>query len=65
MIPLPPPLDAHSVLLDLDGSTMPQLRDALARCSDRRDLWDGICVELEEALELGDEEDPEAEGVAR
>jgi hypothetical protein len=53
MIPVPLPIDP--VGFDLATATDEQVRDMLGRCSDRRDLWDGVCVELEEALEARDD----------
>lgn len=56
MIPTPPPLDSTR-MFDPATATEEQVRDMLGRCSGRRDLWDGVCVELEEALEGRDEEE--------
>lgn len=59
MIPTPLPIDP--VGFDPATATAQQVRDMLRRCSDRRDLWDGVCVELEEALEGLTEDDPDGD----
>jgi predicted RNA-binding Zn-ribbon protein involved in translation (DUF1610 family) len=46
---------------DLETATSPGIRAALDVCQRRRDLWDGVCVELEEALE--EREDDTEDGV--
>ena len=62
MIPTPLPIDP--VGFDPATATEEQVRDMLGRCFDRRDLWDGVCVELEEALERRDDAD-EVPGAGR
>ena len=44
---------------DIESAGEAQLRYALGLCSLRRDLWDGVCVELEEALEKRNDADEE------
>ena len=50
---------------EIKGADQAQLRYAYARCALRRDLWDGVCVELEEALEELSQELDQDEGADR
>ena len=50
---------------DIGGADESQIRDALDLCARRRDLWDGVCVELEEALEELSQEPDQDVGAAR